>query len=90
MTDTIDETKASSGGAHGASAAKKRFTDPTLRAFTASTEIPDTFPGASYFRARGCRTYHEVFRLSPEELATAEKVVGSEVVRGIVALQRRR
>lgn len=84
--DRRNEAEASPRGARGASAAKRQFTDPTLRVFTASTEIPDTFPGASYFRARGCGTYHEVFRLSPDELAAAEKVVGSEVVRGIARL----
>ena len=85
-----NEAEATPDGAHGASAAKKPFTDPALRVFAAGTEIPDTFPGASYFRARGCRTYHAVFKLSPAELAAAERVVGSEVVRGIAALQRRR
>lgn len=71
-------------------AGKKRFAEPTVREFTEAAEIPDSFPGASYFRARGCRTYHEVFSLSPDELAAAEKVVGSEVARGIAALRRPR
>jgi hypothetical protein len=72
-----------------ARAAKKRFTGPELRVFTAAMAIPDTFPGAAYFRAAGFGTYLAVFQMTTEELARAEKAVGSEIVGQIAALQAR-
>jgi len=68
--------------------ARKPFAEPGLRVYTASSEIPDTFPGAAYFRASGFRTYHDVFGMTNADLAAAEQVVGSEVIRNIATLQR--
>ena len=68
---------------------KKSFTEPQVRVFTDTTEIPDTFPGAGYFRQRGLTTYLAVFSMSDAELAAAAEAVGADVVQRISALRRK-
>ena len=67
---------------------KPWYVDPELRAFTESTEIPDSFPAASEFRRAGYTTYLAVFRMSPEELAALEDTIGPDVTRAILALRQ--
>jgi hypothetical protein len=62
--------------------------DPELRAFTESTEIPDSFPAASEFRRAGYSTYLAIFGISPEELAALEDTIGPDATRAIQALRQ--
>jgi len=68
---------------------KKSFAEPRVRVLSETTELPDSFPGAAYFRRRGLATYHAVFNMSAAEFALAEAAVGSDVVRRISELRRK-
>jgi predicted flap endonuclease-1-like 5' DNA nuclease len=70
----------------GEGARKKPYARPTAVPFTEATELPDSLPGAEYLRQAGIRTYHQLFALSPAQLAAAEEHLGADAVRAIRAL----